>query len=111
MEALHTLERCDSKVDRVSHIEGDRSPLWVSITLLSGLGYFQTVADELDFLFGLLDNIGPKYLAFSSLGPVEKGTALASVESFKRGHLQTSLIAIVVGELSKRYAILPLGSV
>jgi hypothetical protein len=35
MEVLHTLERCDSKVDKVSHIEGDRSPLWVSITLLS----------------------------------------------------------------------------
>jgi hypothetical protein len=102
VEALHTLEWCDSKVDKVSHIEGDRSPLWVSITLLSGLGRFQMVADELDLLFGLLDNIGPKYLAFPSLGPVERGTALASVESFKRGHLQTSLIAIVVGELSER---------
>jgi hypothetical protein len=69
------------------------------------------VADELDLLFGLLDNIGPKYLAFSSLGPVERGTALASVESFKRGHLQTSLVAIVVGELSERQAILPLGPI
>jgi hypothetical protein len=87
MEALHTLEWCDSKVDKVSHIEGDRSPLWVSVTLLSGLGCFQTVADELDWLFGLLDDIGPKYLAFSSLGLVEKGMTLASIESFKRGHL------------------------
>jgi hypothetical protein len=99
MEALHTLEWCDSKVDKVSHIEGDRSPLWVSVTLLSGLGCFQMVADELDLLFGLPDNIGPKYLTFSSLRPVERGTALASVESFKRGHLQTSLIAIIVGKL------------
>jgi hypothetical protein len=111
MEALHTLEWCDSKVDKISHIEGDRSSFWVSATLLSGLGYFQTVADEMDLLFGLLDNIGPKYLAFSSLGPVERGTALASIESFKRGHLQTSLVTIVVGELSKRQAILPLGPV
>jgi hypothetical protein len=111
MEALHTLEWCDSKVDKIFHIEGDRSPLWVSVTLLSGLGCFQTVSDELDLLFGLLDNIGPKYLAFSSLGPVERGTALASIKGFKRGHLQTSLIAIVVGELSERQAILPLGSV
>jgi hypothetical protein len=53
-------------------------------------------------LFGFPNNIGPKYLAFSSLGPVERGTALASVEGFKRGYLQTSLIAIVIGELSER---------
>jgi hypothetical protein len=111
MEALHTLEWCDSKVDKISHIESDRSPLWVGVTLLSRLGCFQAIADELDLLFGLLDNVGPKYLAFSSLGPVERGTALASIESFKRGHLQTSLIAIVVGELSERQAVLPLGSV
>jgi hypothetical protein len=101
MDALHTLEWCDSKVDKVSHIEGDRSPFWVGVTLLSGLGCFQTVADELDLLFGLLDDIGPKYLAFSSLGPVERGMALASVESFKRGHLQTSLVTIIVGKLRK----------
>jgi hypothetical protein len=111
IEALHTLEWCDSKVDKVSHIEGDRSPLWVGVTLLSGLGFFQMVADELDLLFGLLDDIGPKYLAFSSLRPVERGTTLASIESFKRGHLQTSLIAIVVGKLSKWQAVLPLGSI
>jgi hypothetical protein len=102
MEALHTLEWCDSKVDKVSHIEGDRSPLWASVTLLSGLGCFQTVADKLDLLFGLPDNIGPKYLTLSSLRPVERGTALASVEGFKRGHLQASLIAIIVGKLCER---------
>jgi hypothetical protein len=45
------------------------------------------VADELDLLFGFFDNIGPKYLAFPSLGLVERGTALAPVESFKRSHL------------------------
>jgi hypothetical protein len=111
MEALHTLEWCDSKVDKISHIEGDRSSFWVGITLLSGLGCFQTVADELDLLFGLLDDIGPKYLAFSSLGLVERGTALAFVKSFKGGHLQTSLVTIIVGKLSKWQAVLPFGSV
>jgi hypothetical protein len=111
MEALHTLERCDSKVDKVPHIEGDRSPLWVSVTLLSGLGCFQTVVDELNLLLGLLDNIGSKYLTFSSLRPIERGTALASIESFKRGHLQTSLIAIIVGKLREGQTVFPLGSI
>jgi hypothetical protein len=35
--------------------------------------------DELDLLFGFLDDIGPKHLAFSSLRPVERGTALAAI--------------------------------
>jgi hypothetical protein len=78
---------------------------------LSGLGYFQTVADELDMLFGFLDNIGSKYLTFSSLRPVEWGTALASVESFEWGHLQTSLIAIIVGKLREGQTVFPLGSI
>jgi hypothetical protein len=111
MEALHTLEWCDSKVDKVSHIEGDRPPFWVSITLLSGLGCFQMVADELDLLFGLLDDIGSKYLAFSSVGPVKRGAALVAIYGFEGGHLQASLIAIVVRELSKWQAVLPLGSI
>jgi hypothetical protein len=67
MEALHTLERCHSKIDEISHVEGNRPPLRVSIALLSGLGCLQTIPNELDLLLGLLDNIGPKYLAFSSL--------------------------------------------
>jgi hypothetical protein len=79
MEALHTLEWCDSKVDKVSHTKGDMSPLWVGITLLSGLGCFQMVVDELDLLFGFLDDIGPKYLAFSILRLVERGKALAAI--------------------------------
>jgi hypothetical protein len=111
MEALHTLERCDSKVDKVSHIEGNMSPFRVSITLLSRLGYLQTVADVLDLLLGFLDDIRPKHLALSSLRPVERGTALAAIQGFKGGHLQTSLVAIVVGELGKWQTVLPLGPV
>jgi hypothetical protein len=99
VEALHTLEWCDSKVDKVSHIKGDRSPLWVSVTLLSGLGYFQAVADELNLLLGLLDNIGSKYLTFSSLRPVERGTTLASVESAADdGELMWEQTVLVRGE-------------
>jgi hypothetical protein len=78
---------------------------------LSGLGCFQTIADELDLLFGLLDNIEPKYLALSSLGLVERGMTLTSVESFKRGHLQASLIAIIVGKFRKWQTVFPLGSI
>jgi hypothetical protein len=111
MEALHTLEWYDSKVYKFSHIEGDGSPLWVGITLLSRLGGFQTVADELDLLFGFLNDIRPKHLAFSCFRPVKRGTALAAIQGFKGGHLQTSLIAIVIREFGKWQAVLPLGPV
>jgi hypothetical protein len=111
MEPLHTLERCHSKIDKISHVEGNRPSLGVGIALLSGLGGLQTIPNELDLFFGLLNDIGPKYLAFSSLGPIKRGTALASIEGFKRGHLQTSLVAIVVGELREWQTVFPLGSI
>jgi hypothetical protein len=101
MEALHTLERCDSKVDKISHIEGNRSPLGVGITLLSRLDCLQTVADELDLLLGFPNDVRAKDLAFFCLRPVERGTTLAAIQDFKGGHLQTSLVAIVVGKLSE----------
>jgi hypothetical protein len=111
MEALHTLERCHSKIDKISHVEGNRPSLRVSIALLSGLGCLQTIPNELDLLFGLLNDIRTKYLAFSSLGPVERGTTLASIEGFKRGHLQASLVAIIVGKFREWQTVFPLGSI
>jgi hypothetical protein len=111
MEALHTLEWCHSKVNKISHVEGNRPSLRVGIALLSGLGCLQTIPNELDLFFGLLNDIGPKYLALSSLGPVERGTALASVEGFKRGHLQASLVAIIVGKFREWQTVFPLGSI
>jgi hypothetical protein len=111
MEVLHTLEWCHSKVDKISHIEGNRSSLRVGITFLPGLGCLQTIPNELDLLLGLLNDIRAKDLAFSHFRPVERGTALASVESFKRGHLQTSLVTIIVGKLCKWQTVFPLGSI
>jgi hypothetical protein len=107
MKALHTLEWCDSKVDKVSHIEGNRSSPIVGITLLSRLGCLQTIADELDLLFGFLNDIRSKHLALSSLRPVERGTTLSAIYGFEGGHLQTGLIDIVVGELDEWQAIFP----
>jgi hypothetical protein len=37
------------------------------------------VADELDLLFGFLDDIWPEHLALSSFRPVKRGTALAAI--------------------------------
>jgi hypothetical protein len=66
MEALHTLEWGHSKVDKVSHVEGNRSSLGIGITLLSRLGRFEAVSNELDLLLSFLDDVGAKDLALSS---------------------------------------------
>jgi hypothetical protein len=66
MEVLHTLEWCHSKVDKVSHVEGNRSSLGVGVTLLPRLGCLEVVVDKLDLFLGLLDDVGAKDLALSS---------------------------------------------
>jgi hypothetical protein len=66
MEALHTLEWCHSKVDKISHVEGNMSSLGIGITLLPRLGCFEAVADKLDLFLGFLDDVGAKDLALSS---------------------------------------------
>jgi hypothetical protein len=66
MEELHTLEWCHSKVDKVSHVEGNRSSLGVGVTLLPRLGCLEAVVDKLDLFLGLLDDVGAKDLALSS---------------------------------------------
>jgi hypothetical protein len=111
MEALHTLERGYPKVDKISHVEGNRSPLGVGITLLPRLGCLQAILNELDLLLGFLNDVRAKDLALSNFGPVERGTTLASIESFKGGHLQASLVNIIVGKLSEWQTVFPLGSI
>jgi hypothetical protein len=112
MEALHTLEQCYLKVDKISHVEeGNRSSLGVGITFLPRLGCLQAIPNELDLLLGFLNDVRAKDLAFSSFGPVERGTALASIESFKGCHLQTSLVTIVVGKLREWQTVFPLGPI
>jgi hypothetical protein len=69
------------------------------------------IADQLDLLFGLTENIWSKQLAFYGLGPVERGAALTSIQGFKGCHLQTNLIAFVVRKLGKGQTVLPFGSI
>jgi hypothetical protein len=45
METLHTLERCNLEIDKISCVESNRPSLGVSIALLSRSGCLQTVTD------------------------------------------------------------------
>jgi hypothetical protein len=111
METLHSFERCDSKIGKISDIESHFSTLGVGVALLMRLCSFQTVTDELNLFFSFSKYVGSKHLAFSGLRPVERGSALSSIESFKRCHLKTGLIAVIIRELCEWQAIFPFGSI
>ena len=111
METLHSFERGYSEINKISGLENGVAALGVNVALLTGLGSFEMLTDKLDLLFGFPKNIGSKQFAFSGLGPVQRGTTLSSIKSFKGGHLQAGLVAIVIGEFSKWKAVLSRGSI
>src|SRR4051812_42144223 len=111
MESLHSLQWGDSEVHKISNCKGHLSTLGVGITLLTRLSGLETFTNELDLLFGLLQNIGSENFPFFGLRPVEGRATLSSIQGFKWGHLQTRLVTVVVGEFCIGQAVLPLGTV
>ena len=85
MEPLHSFERCNAQVNEVSFREGHISTPVISIALLTGLGHFETITDQLDLLFGCTERIWSKDFPVSGLGPVEGCTARASIKKLERG--------------------------
>src|ERR1041384_5460390 len=81
--------------------------LAIIIALLTRLSGFQMFTDNTNLIFSMLDNVRTNECTFPSFGPIQRGSTLTSIEKFKGGHLQTSLIAIVVREFSKWKRFLP----
>jgi hypothetical protein len=111
METLHSFERGDTEVRKVSAVECHFSAFGVSVALLARLSSLQVISDELDLFFRFSKYIRPEHLTFSSLGPIERGATLAPIECFKRCHLEAGLVAVIIRELGERQTILPFGSV
>jgi hypothetical protein len=79
METLHTLKWGNPEIDKISHLKSNRSSSGICVALLSRLSGLQTVTDQLHLLLGFPNDVRDKYLAFSTLGPIERGTALAAI--------------------------------
>ena len=110
MESLHSLERGHTEVHEVSFGEGHLSALGVGVALLTGLGRLETIMNQLNLLLHLTESIGSKDFSISNFRPVEWRTARTSIQHLERGHSDTFLIAIIVGELGKWQTIFPLAS-
>src|SRR6185369_9911539 len=109
METLHSFEGCHSEINIISDVEGEVTAFGVIVTLLAGLGSFEAFTNKLYLLFSFTEGIWSEQFALSGIGPIQGCTTLLVVKGFKRGHLQTGLITVVVRELCKRKAIFPLG--
>ena len=96
MEMLHSFEGCHSEINIISDTESEITALGVSVTLLTGLGSFEALTNKLNLLFSFTEGIWTEQYTFSGIGPIQGCTTLLAVKSFKRGHLQTGLITIVV---------------
>src|SRR5665811_273258 len=98
METLHSFQWGHSEINKISDVEGKITTLGISVTLLTGLGSFEALTNKLNLFFGFTEGIGSKQFAFSGVGPIQGRTTLLAVKCFERGHLQTGLVTIVVGE-------------
>src|SRR4051812_24412852 len=77
----------------------------VIVALLARLSSFQMFTDNVNLIFIVLDNVRPMRVR-SPVSDKFRGVR-TSIKNFKGGHLQTSLIAIVVREFGKWKRFLP----
>src|SRR5664279_2212799 len=111
METLHSFERGYLEISKVTLLEFYFTTLRVRIAFLSRLGCLESFSDHMHLLFGFSENIWSEYFAFSGLGPIQWGSTFSTIQSFKWGHLQAGLIAIVVRKFCEGQTIFPLGSI
>ena len=67
MESLHSLQWGDSEVYEISNCKSHLSTLGVGITLLTRLSGLEMLTNQLNLIFGLLQNIGSENLPFPGL--------------------------------------------
>jgi hypothetical protein len=73
----------------------------VGTVLLAGLGSLQVGLNTMNNFLDLHEKIGAKGHPLARFNPVQRCTTSAVIESFKRCHLETLLIAVVIRELSQ----------
>src|SRR3954465_7690425 len=104
MSASH---RSDTKVCVFARLIDHFLVLAIIVALLTRLSSFQMFTDNANLIFSMLDNVRTNESSLPSFRPIQRGSTLSSIKNFEGGHLQTSLIASVIGEFSKWKRFLP----
>ena len=92
----------------VSNLESQVTVLAIIVTLLARLRGFEIFMDDFTHFFSFCDQVIDKKWAFTSLGLIERSTALSAIENLEWGLARTRLEAVVVGEFSIWKTIFPL---
>jgi hypothetical protein len=80
----------------ITHCEGQFPTTNIRVALLTSLSDPQILSHLLYQLFGLLNNIRTKYLPLANLIPIQRSSALPTIQGLERRLLQTGLIAVVI---------------
>src|SRR6185312_13220053 len=87
------------EINIITDLEMEFSATTISISLLTRLSNAKILTNNPDLLLGIFHQIWTKERSFSRFGPIDRSSAPSSIESFKRRHLDTCLITIVVRKL------------
>ena len=81
--------------------------MFIIVALLPGLSNLEILSNDTDLLLGLIDHIRTEEWPLYSFRPIQRSPTFPPLENLKWSHLQTSLIAIVVGELCEGEVLFP----
>jgi hypothetical protein len=103
--------RRDLQVHMITHCKGQISTTNIRVALLTSLCDPQVLSHLLYQLFCFLNNIGTKYLPLANLIPIQRSSALPTVQGLEGRLLQTGLITIIIRELCKQRVFIPVGTI
>jgi hypothetical protein len=83
----------------------------IRIALLTSLCDPQVLSYLLYQLLCLLDNMRTEYVPLANLIPIQRSSALPTVQGLERRLPQTVLITVVIGKFCKRQAFIPAGTI
>src|SRR4029079_5503311 len=95
----------------ITNTESQVSPFAISIALLSALCNPQIFSHSLNYLLCIIYDLKAKELLLTNLIPIERSPALYAIQCLEGGFLQHGLVAVVVGELSIRQALIPTSTI
>src|SRR4051794_12745339 len=100
-ESLGSLQRSNTKVRLLINIVGLFSMMTIIVAFLTRLSGFQSITNTANLLFCFLDHIWSKELSFTGFRLVKGCSTSSAIEEFRRSHVQTRLIAIVIRKFGK----------
>jgi hypothetical protein len=79
LEMMQTFHRWHLEVHKISHFKAQLSSPMIGVALLPQLCNSQLLPNHMNLLLGLLQNVRPKHLPFSSLTPKQRSSTAMTI--------------------------------